>query len=118
MKWVDHEYYILKRIFCQLGRGTEDAINRSLANHRRKCYWRRWFAWRPVHIPEMKADHITVRAHYVWLEFVDCRRTWFFFREYRPNILAYDQYERYDEYKNEKVYKTWDQFVQEAADGQ
>lgn len=114
MKWVDHEFYALRWFFKRLSVGTYEATVRSVANHRRKFFWRRWFAWRPVHVPEIKADNIVVPAHFVWLEYVDCQRRWLFFRRYRPNKLSADQYEGYSVYDDRPYYRTMAEITAQA----
>jgi hypothetical protein len=46
----------------------DSAISELLRNS-----WQKWYAWRPVLVPEATYNALVVPAHYVWLEPVDWR---------------------------------------------
>jgi hypothetical protein len=105
MKWVDREFYVLRAV----GNGIvfvmvaiADTIQHWSLRQRAKRSWHRWYAWRPVSLPEFSSDGVVVPRHYVWLEYVDRKRRWFR-RLYRPNTLPAGMYEykTYDHSKND-----------------
>jgi hypothetical protein len=111
VKIKDYEYYFFVWLIDEIGDWLQRRRKRSYA----RTWWHRWYAWRPIRIPEAKYDDIVVPAHYVWLEHVDTRKVGWNWYNYRPNTLEGDVYQRIEkkvvngEWAEQLVTKTLDQ---------